>query len=130
MTTSENGTDPSPGPEAGRGRSDEGIPEDGTLAGYFRAHQRPPSFQGSDGHPYTVSVEVEQVGDLRAPFGAYLVFPRWAIGGREVVGHVQSPILRTGSTREEVEARVGALALVEVKQILEEAIEETREIEW
>ncbi|NIP60563.1 MAG: hypothetical protein GWO00_15900, partial [Gemmatimonadetes bacterium] len=68
-----------------------------------------------------------QVGDLRAPWGGYLVFPRWATGGLGVVGHVQSPILCRGRTRSGVEERVGELSLVEVKHLLETAIERRRE---
>ena len=49
--------------------------DDGTLAGYFRVHDRPPAFEALDGHPYTVSVEAEKTGDLRAPSLGYLVFP-------------------------------------------------------
>lgn len=125
----ENGTPPtagSPGPGGADDQTPE-LPEDGTLGGYLRAHDRPPGFEGSDGHPYTVSVEVEQVGDLRAPWGGYLVFPRWATGGLGVVGHVQSPILCRGRTRSGVEERVGELSLVEVKHLLETAIERRRE---
>ena len=122
--------EPDPPEDAGRGEPER--LEDGTLGGYLRIHERPPGFEGSDGHPYTVSVEVEQVGDLRSPWGGYLVFPRWALGGVGVVGHVQSPILCRGPTRSDVEERVGDLSLVEVKHLLERAIERDRdrEVEW
>ena len=43
-----------------------GVP-DATLGGYLDTHDRPPAFEGADGHPYTVSLEVEQTPDLRAP---------------------------------------------------------------
>ena len=41
--------------------------DDTTLGGYLAVHGRPPAFEGPDGHPYTVSVEVERTADLRAP---------------------------------------------------------------
>lgn len=104
-------------------------PRDGTLGGYLQAHDRPPSFEGSDGHPYTVSIEVEKVGDLKAPFGVYLVFPRWAINGLGIVGHLQTPLLSKGKSQEEALGRVSDLTLVEVKQLLEQAIEEHDEEE-
>ena len=46
--------------------------DDATLGGYLDKHDRPPAFQGSDGHPYTVSLEVERTGDLREPYAGYL----------------------------------------------------------
>ena len=99
-----------------------GPVEDGTLGGYFRVHDRPPAFEGPDGHPYTVSPEVERTGDLRAPYQAYLIFPRWAQTGVGIVGHVESPTLAScGSEREALE-RLGALDLHEVQRILAEAV--------
>lgn len=107
-------------------RSARDLP-DATLGGYLRTHERPPAFEGSDGHPYTVSLEVEQVGDLTAPYACYLVFPRWAMGGAEVVGHVQTPLLAKGRSRDEAVEPVGELPLTEVKRLLEEAIDRARE---
>jgi len=97
---------------------------DATLGGYFREHSRPPAFEGVDGEPYTVSIEVEKTGNLLAPFEGYLVFPRWASTGLGVVGHVETPTLLTGTNREEVEGRLGNLPLVQVKVLLDEAIDE------
>lgn len=96
-------------------------PEDGTLGGYFSVHNRPPAFEGPDGHPYTVSLEVERTGNLLAPWQAYLVFPRWAETGVGIVGHVESPTLAECRTEEEALARLGALPLLEVQRILEAA---------
>ena len=97
--------------------------DDGTLAGYFRVHDRPPAFEALDGHPYTVSVEAEKTGDLRAPYLGYLVFPRWAQTGVGIVGHVETPTLAEGRTAEGVEEKLGALTLPEVKSLLDEAVE-------
>lgn len=100
------------------------VPEDGTLGGYFHVHDRPPAFEGPDGHPYTVSPEVERTGNLRAPYQGYLVFPRWAQTGVGIVGHVESPTLAECATEEEALRRLGALTLLEVQQVLEDAVVE------
>ena len=63
--------------------------EDSTLGGYLRMHDRPPAFEGPDGHPYTVSIEVERTGDLVSPHHGYLVFPKWALTGVGIVGHLE-----------------------------------------
>lgn len=85
-------------------------------------HDRPPAFEGSDGHPYTVSMEVERTGDLRAPYHAFLVFPRWAQNGVGIVGHAESPTLGECRSPEEAERLLGALTLYEVQEILEGAL--------
>ncbi|MFP3947641.1 MAG: hypothetical protein ACLFWG_02835 [Longimicrobiales bacterium] len=105
----------------------EDLPRDGTLGGYMAEHERPPSFEGSDAHPYTVSVEVEQIGDLRTPWAGYLVFPRWSPGGREIVGHVQTPLLARGRSHDVVISEIGELTLARIKELLEEAIARRRE---
>lgn len=97
-------------------------PPDGTLGGYLEVHQRPPAFQGPDGHPYTVSPEVERTADLRAPYQGYLVFPRWAQTGVGIVGHLESATLARGRTHDEVAALLGALSLAEVQGILEASV--------
>ncbi len=96
---------------------------DATLGGYVREHSRPPAFEGVDGEPYTVSIEVEQTGDLPAPFEGYLVFPRWAATGLGIVGHVETTTLVAGSSREQVTGALANLPLVQVKFLLDEAIE-------
>jgi hypothetical protein len=95
---------------------------DETLGGYLVHHHRPPAFEGPDGHPYTVSLEVEKTPDLTAPFSGYLVFPRWAGTGVGIVGHVETPLLLQGKSREEVTTRLEALTLWEVSHLLGEAI--------
>lgn len=95
---------------------------DETLGGYQEVHTRSPAFEGSDGQPYTVSVEVESVGNPRAPYVAYLIFPRWAENGIGIVGHLETPVLSTGKAQEEARKAVDGLLLTEVKRLLEEAI--------
>ncbi|MDX1648123.1 MAG: hypothetical protein R3304_13340 [Longimicrobiales bacterium] len=96
--------------------------DDSTLGGYHEVHDRPPAYQGSDGHPYTVSLETERTADLTAPYAGYLVFPRWAQTGVGIVGHLETPTLVRAPSAEKAEARLGALTLYEVQDLLEEAI--------
>jgi hypothetical protein len=98
--------------------------DDTTLGGYFRVHNRPPAFEGSDGHPYTVSVETERTANLKAPFVGFLVFPRWAQTGVGIVGHVETPGLVEAGTVEGATQAMGALTLYEVQDLLEAAIVE------
>lgn len=98
-----------------------GVP-DATLGGYIAHHNRPPAYEGCDRQPYTVSIEVEQTGDLRAPYSGYLVFPRWAETGLGIVGHVETPLLARGRTPEEVQEQLGLLTLGAVKERLDDAI--------
>jgi len=97
--------------------------EDATLGGYFRVHERPPGFEGCDGHPYTVSIETERTPDLRTPWEGYLVFLRWAETGLGVVGHAESPTLWSGRSEDDVLREAGQVSLGQVKQWLDQAIE-------
>ena len=101
---------------------DNGDMADRTLGGYLTYHQRPPAFQGPDGFPYTVSLEVEKTPDLTAPFSGYLVFPRWARNGTGIVGHVETSVLLSGTREEEVVRNLGDLTLLEVQHLLRDAI--------
>ena len=102
---------------------DRKAADDETLGGYLEVHERPPAFTGSDGQPYTASVEVESVENLAAPCVAFLVFPRWAGAGLGIVGHVETPVLWEGRSRDEVRDLTHALKLSEVKHLLDEAIQ-------
>jgi hypothetical protein len=102
--------------------------EDSTLGGYLRVHSRPPAFEGEDGQPYTVSIEIEKSANLRAPWSAYLVFPKWAETGLGVVGHVETPLLWEGRDEQEVVRLVGETPLTRVKALLDEAIRAKREL--
>lgn len=100
--------------------------EDATLGGYFQTHDRPPAFEGSDGHPYTVSIEVEKTGDLRTPYSGYLVFPRWAETGVGIVGHVETATLSEAPTETDARAAIAHLSLYQVQTLLEGAIAASR----
>ena len=102
--------------------ADSSRVDDATLGGYFEVHDRPPAYGGPDGHPYTVSLEVERTANLRAPHAGYLVFPRWAQTGVGIVGHVETPTLVECASHEEALRRLGELTLLEVQRLLVEAI--------
>ena len=96
--------------------------DDVTLGGYMRVHNRPPAFDGPDGHPYTVSLETEKTGDLRAPVAGFLVFPRWAENGVGIIGHVETPTLCRAASADHAKAELEALTLISVQQELHDAI--------
>lgn len=102
--------------------ADNGDATDGTLGGYMEVHGRPPAFEGSDAHPYTVSIEVERTANLRTPFSGFLVFPRWAQTGVGIIGHVETDTLHEAAAEDEVQTRLRALTLHEVQALLEEGI--------
>ena len=103
--------------------------EDATLGGYLRVHDRPPAFEGVDGQPYTVSIETERTPNLAAPWIGYLVFPKWAETGLGITGHVESPPLWDGQSKEAVLRKIGETPLLEVKDLLDRAILKRREEE-
>jgi hypothetical protein len=107
--------------------STDSAPEDATLGGYIRVHNRPPAFEGADGQPYTVSIEVEKTANLRSPWAAYLVFPKWAETGLGVVGHVETPLLWEGRDEQEAVRVAGGTPLARVKELLDEAIRKRQE---
>ena len=106
---------------------DASPPEDATLGGYIEVHDRPPAYAGNDGHPYTVSLEVEKTTNLRAPYAGYLVFPRWAQTGVGIVGHVETPTLCECGSHDEAMHRLGELTLLDVQRLLTEAIGRARD---
>ena len=57
------------------------------------------------------------------------MFPRWAETGLGIVGHVQTPVLWHGPARESIHAAAGALPLLRVRELLDEAILARRALE-
>lgn len=112
---------PHPGTTESR-HPDAEPPADRTLGGSYGHHDRPPAFEGSDGYPYTVSLEVERTPNLEAPFSGYLVFPRWAENGVGIIGHLETPLLFHGRSKEEIVLQLEALTLLEVSDHLRAAI--------
>jgi hypothetical protein len=91
-----------------------------TLGGYMAVHDRPAAFAGSDGFSYSAEILADETGEADRPFGAYLLFVRWArIGAASPAGHVESGFVAYGATPEEAVRDAGALRLNAVKQILD-----------
>jgi hypothetical protein len=88
----------------------------------MRKHDRAAAFSGSDGHPYSVAIYIEEEPDVRGLYGAALLFVRWSPSGDRPVGHVETETLAWGRTPEEAESRLDALSLYDVKAALDEAI--------
>lgn len=101
-----------------------------TLGGYLELHNRPPAFEGPDGQPYTVDVDIEATSDPDRPFAAFFVFLRWAETGAGIMTHVESPDVAYGATEDEARAAALELSLYEVKAELDAAIaNKKRELE-
>jgi hypothetical protein len=107
--------------------SESGPPEI-TLAGYMRRHERAAAFAGSDGRAYSCAIYCDGP-DAAGRFEASLLFIEWDQSGSEPVGHVETPVVASGRSREEAEARVGVLSLYDVKAALDRAIE-ARVLAW
>jgi hypothetical protein len=101
------------------------APPDVTLGGYITRHDRPPAFEGRDGQPYTVAMEVEESGDDRG-FVAFLIFIRWAATGAGIMDHVESGDVAYGASEESARQAAYDLSLYEVRAELDAAIERRR----
>lgn len=108
------------------GRAGESVSPDVTLGGYIDEHDRVPAFEGSDGQPYTVDVDVEVRDDGRA---AFLIFIRWAATGAGIMDHVESGDVAVAATEAEARQAAMDLSLYEVKAELDAAIERRRALE-
>ncbi len=98
-----------------------------TIGGYMAVHERPAAFEGADGFSYSVSIETDTTGDSAKPYGAFLLFVRWSrIGAQAPEGHLETDFLATCATPDEARRAVGALALKEVKRLLDELVDAKR----
>ena len=94
-----------------------------TLGGYIAVHDRPAAFGGSDGFSYSAEIIADATGDAERPFGAYLLFVRWArIGAASPAGHLESDFVAYGTTPEEAVLAAGALPLSAAKELLDRLI--------
>ncbi len=91
---------------------------DDTFAGYVAVHGRPPSFEGSDGRPYSVGVFSDDDPGADGRYGAALIFIRWSPENAPD-GHLESRYLAFDVSAAGAEAAVGRLTLGEVKTILD-----------
>jgi hypothetical protein len=102
------------------GKAPDEVGADVTLGGYMDEHDRVPAFDGSDGQPYTVDIDVEQQDD--GSFAAFLIFIRWAATGAGIMDHVESRDVATGDTADDARAAAMELSLYEIKAELDAAI--------
>ena len=109
-------------------KGEEGTPDsaDITLGGYIAKHGRVPAFEGPDGQPYTVDVDVEPIEDEHNPHAAFLVFIRWAATGAGIMDHCESGDVARAASEEEARSAALELTLYEVKAELDAAIERHR----
>jgi hypothetical protein len=98
---------------------------DVSLGGYIEKHSRVPAFDGSDGQPYTVDIDVEHDEDDGA-FASFLVFIRWAATGAGIMDHLESGDIARAATEEEARRAVLELSLYEIKAELDAAIARRR----
>jgi hypothetical protein len=111
-----------------RGGTVEEPAQDISLGGYIEKHDRVPAFEGSDGQPYTVDIDVvEDDDDVEAPFVGFLVFIRWAATGAGIMDHVESGDLARGRTEAEARRAVMDLSLYEIRAELDAAIRRRQE---
>jgi hypothetical protein len=97
-----------------------------SLGGYIDEHNRVPAFEGGDGQPYTVDVDVEGSEDPDRPWVAFLIFIRWAATGAGIMDHLESGDVAAGETEEEARQRAYDLSLFEVRAELDAAIARRR----
>src|SRR5688572_23727600 len=91
-----------------------------TLGGYMAVHDRPAAFAGADGFSYSAEILSDETGEAERPFGAYLLFVRWArIGATSPAGHLESEFVAHGATPDEATRHAGALSLNAVKELLD-----------
>lgn len=90
-----------------------------TIGGYMAVHQRPAAFEGSDGRAYSVDLVAQPTGDPAQPFGAYLLFVRWSVGGQPALdGHVESDYLVYAVSEAVALTKLGAMSLSSVRETL------------
>src|SRR5687767_2355051 len=109
------------------GATPDAVGKDVTLGGYIEEHNRVPAFEGSDGQPYTVDIDVIEGDDVEQRYAAFLLFIRWAATGAGIMDHVESGDVAFGSTAEEARQAALELSLYEVKAELDAAIARRRE---
>jgi hypothetical protein len=100
---------------------------DVTLGGYIEKHDRVPAFEGADGQPYTVDVDVEEDdSDDGQRWVSFLVFIRWAATGAGIMDHLESGDVARGSSEEEARRGALQLSLYEIRAELDAAIQRRR----
>ena len=96
--------------------------DDATLGGYLDRHDRPPAFEGRDGHPYTVAIYTDEQPNVEGRYGAAVLFVRWSASGDAPSGHLETEHIAFGNTPREAEGLVRQLSLYDVKAHLDRLI--------
>ena len=109
------------------GATADAVARDVTLGGYIEEHDRVPAFEGSDGQPYTVDIDVVTGDDVEPRYAAFLIFIRWAATGAGIMDHVESGDIAFGATEQDARQAALDLSLYEVKAELDAAIARHRE---
>jgi hypothetical protein len=104
------------------------MTDDSTLGGYFQIHQRPPAFEGTDGEAYSVAMYVDETPAADGRFGGALLFVRWSSAGDQPEGHLETDYLAHGRTPAEVEERLRALTLHQIKDHLDRLVQQAKEL--
>jgi hypothetical protein len=108
---------------------EEAEAADLTLGGYIELHNRVPAFEGADGQPYTVDIELEDTGDAERPWVAFFIFLRWAATGAGIMSHLESGDVASGATEDAARQAAYELTLYEIRSELDAAIERRRALE-
>jgi hypothetical protein len=109
--------------------ADHSLGDANTIGGYTAVHARPAAFEGKDGASYSVEIVADEAGERAAPFSAYLLFVKWREGDPVAAGHLETDYLQSGATAAEAIARVGAMKLSDVREVLDELIARKEAIE-
>jgi len=103
--------------------ADHSKGDESTIGGYAAVHDRPAAFEGSDGFSYSVELIAEETPGEAAPWGAFILFVKWArLGAQTPEGHLESDYLSTGATEREALEQLGRTPLTEVKSLLDDLI--------
>jgi hypothetical protein len=103
--------------------ADHTLGDANTIGGYRAVHARPAAFEGKDGASYSVEIVADEIGEPGKQFGAYLLFVRWRAGDPVASGHLETDYLQYGATEADAIAKVGAMKLSEVRNMLDGLIE-------
>jgi len=110
----------------GRGQfkpPDHSRGDENTIGGYAAVHDRPAAFEGADGYSYSVELLTAETGNVRAPWGGFILFIRWArIGAQSPEGHLETDFLVTADDESSARRALGALPLDRVKAALDDLV--------
>jgi len=107
--------------------ADHSKGDESTIGGYAAVHDRPATFEGSDGFSYSVELVAEETPGEHEHWAAFILFVKWArLGAQTPEGHLESEYLVTGATERAVIELLGATPLDDVKRLLDELIAQKR----